>query len=95
MTLDQHSFDHATYKDPNFSKFKINQSYPIAFFSQKMIPIETWYKTHDQKLLVIVEVIKTWHHYLKGYKYKVFILTNYNNHHQFIDMKSLSSCQAR
>ncbi len=58
-----------------------------------MIPTETQYKTHNQELLVIVEALKTWRHYLKGCKYEVFVLTDYNNLRQFIDMKSLSSCQ--
>ena len=31
----------------------------VAFFSRKMIPSETRYKTHDQELLAIVEVFKT------------------------------------
>ena len=67
----------------------------MAYFSRKIIPIETWYKTHDAELLVIVEAFKTWHHYLEGCKHKFFILTNYNNLRQFIDMKSLSSCQVQ
>ncbi len=50
-------------------------------------------KTYNQELLAIIEVFKTWHHYLEGYKYKVFIFTDYNNLRQFIDTKSLSSRQ--
>ena len=33
--------------------------HPVAFFSHKMIPAETRYKTHDGKLLAIVETFKT------------------------------------
>lgn len=55
-----------------------------------MILIETWYETYNRELLVIVEAFQTWRHYLKGYKYKVFVLTNYNNLQKFIDIKSLS-----
>ncbi len=47
MTSDQHSSGHVTYKDPISSKSEIDQWYPVAFFSWKMIPAETWYKTHD------------------------------------------------
>ncbi len=43
----------------------LGQWHLVAFFSRKMIPIETWYETHDGKLLVIVEAFKTWRHYLK------------------------------
>ena len=60
-----------------------------------MIPAETWYETHDSKLLAIVEVFKTWRHYLEGCKYKVLVLTDHNNLQHFIDIKNLSSRQVR
>ena len=56
-----------------------------------MIPIKTQYKTHDGKILAIVEVFKTWHHYLKDYKHEIFAFTDHNYLRRFIDMKSLSS----
>ena len=55
-----------------------------------MIPIQTWYKTYNNKLLAIIETFKTWQHYLKGYKYEIFVLIDHNNFCQFIDTKSLS-----
>lgn len=58
-----------------------------------MIPAETRYKTHNGKLLAIVEVFKTWRHYLKGCKHKVLVLINYKNLCRFMNTKSLSSCQ--
>lgn len=58
-----------------------------------MILAETQYKTHNQKLLAIVKTFKTWHYYLKGCKFKVFILANHNNLRQFMDTKNLSSYQ--
>ena len=60
-----------------------------------MIPAETRYKTHDGKLLAIVEAFKTWRHYLEGCRHKVLVLTDYNNLCQFMDTKSLSSRQVR
>ena len=60
-----------------------------------MIPIETWYKTHNAEFLAIVEAFKTWHHYLESFKHKVLVLTNQNNLRRFIDTKSLSSRQVR
>ena len=60
-----------------------------------MIPAKTWYKTHDGELLAIVEIFKTWPHYLEGYKHKVLVLTNYNNLCHFMDIKNLSSRQVR
>ena len=56
-----------------------------------MISAETWYETHDGKLLAIVKVLKTWHYYLEGYKHEIFVLTDYNNLCHFLDIKSLSS----
>ena len=63
----------------NLNKFDFDQWYPIAYFSRKMIPIETQYETHNVELLAIVEAFKTWRHYLEGCKHKVFVLTNQNN----------------
>ena len=41
--------------------------YPVAFFLQKMIPVETRYETHNGELLAIVEVFKTWKNYLEEF----------------------------
>ena len=65
----------------------------VAYYLYKMISAKTWYKTHDGKLLVIVEVFKTWRHYLEGCNHKVLVFTNYNNFCRFMDMKSLTFCQ--
>ena len=67
----------------------------VAFFSRKMIPTETRYKTNNGELLAIVEAFKTWKHYLEGSQHEVFVLTNHNNLRRFIETKSLSSKQVR
>ncbi len=97
ITLDQHSSGHVTHGDPNsnFPKSEIGQWHLVAFFFRKMIPAETWYETNDQELLAIVEAFKTWHHYLKGCKHEVLVLTDHNNLRWFMDTKSLSSRQVR
>ena len=58
-----------------------------------MIPVKTRYEMHNNKLLAIVKAFKTWSHYLKGGKHKVFVFTDHNNLWQFMNTKSLSSCQ--
>ena len=58
-----------------------------------MISTETYYKTHNGELLVIIETFKTWKHYLEGCKHEVFVLTDHNNLCQFVNRKSLSSKQ--
>ncbi len=60
-----------------------------------MIPIETWYETHNGELLAIIEVFKTWKHYLEGCKHEVLVLTDHKNLQRFINTKSLSSRQVR
>ena len=60
-----------------------------------MIPAKTQYETRNGELLAIVEAFKTWRHYLESCKHKVFVLTDHNNLHQFMDTKSLSSKQVR
>ncbi len=72
-----------------------DQWHLVAFFSRKKISVETRYETYDGELLAIVEAFKTWRHYLESYKYKVLVLTDYNNLQRFMDMKRLSSRQVR
>ncbi len=43
----------------DLAKSEIGQWHPVAYFSRKMIPAETRYKTHDGELLAIVEAFKT------------------------------------
>ena len=60
-----------------------------------MIPAKTRYETHNGELLAIVEVFKTWRHYLEGSQHEVLILTDHNNLRRFMETKSLSSKQVR
>ncbi len=73
----------------------LGQWYPVAFFSRKMILVETRYKTHNGKVLAIIEAFKTWKHNLEDCKYEVLELTDHNNLQHFMDSKSLSSRQVR
>ena len=82
-----------TSPDGVVTKTDLGQWHPVAFFSRKMIPAETRYKTHNGELLAIVKAFKTWRHYLEDCKHEVFVLTDYNNLRYFMDTKSLSSRQ--
>ena len=82
-----------TRPDGVVTKANLSQWHPVAFFFRKMIPAETWYETHNGKLLAIVKAFKTWRHYLEGCKYVVFVFTDHNNLRRFMDTKSLSSRQ--
>ena len=77
------------------TKDNLGQWHPVSFFSKKMIPAKTRYKTHDGKLLAIIKAFKTWQHYLEGCKHEVFVLTDHNNLCCFMDTKKLSSKQVR
>ena len=55
-----------------------------------MILIKIWYKTYNNVFLAIIKVFKTWYHYLKDYKHKVFIFIEYKNLYYFINLKNLS-----
>ena len=44
-----------------------------------MILVETRYEIHNSKLFAIIEVLKTWRHYLENYKHDIFGLIDYNN----------------
>ena len=58
-----------------------------------MILAKIRYKTHNGEFLAIVNVFKTWRHYLEGCKHKVLVLFNHNNLCRFMDTKNLSSRQ--
>lgn len=83
-------FNQLTLLDSIFSKSDFDQEYLVAYFSKKIIFAKTCYKTHNEKFLAIIQVFKTWCHYLKGCKHKVFVLTNHNNLFCFMVTKSLS-----
>lgn len=55
-----------------------------------MIPIKTQYKNHNKEFLAIIKVFKSWKYYLKDYIYKIVIQIDYNNCHQFINIKNLN-----
>ena len=67
----------------------LGQQHLVAFFSQKMIPAETRYETHNGELLAIVKTFKTQKHYLEEF------LIDHNNFRWFMDIKYLSSRQVR
>ena len=60
-----------------------------------MISAKMRYEMQKTELLAIVDVFKNWRYYLKDCKYEVLVLNNHNNLYWFIDIKSLSSHEAR
>ena len=80
-----------TRPDRVVTKTDLGQWHPVAFLFGKMIPAKTRYKTHNGKLLAIIEAFKTWRYYLEGCKHNILVLTDHNNLRCFMDTKSLSS----
>lgn len=68
---------------------EIYQWYHIVCFSQKMISAKTWYETHNQKLMINIEVFKTQCYNLESFKYQVLIFIYHTNFQKFINTKSL------
>ena len=91
--LSQLSF--GTRSDEVPTKANLGQWLLIAFFSRKMIPAETWYKTYNGELLATVKAFKTWQHYLESCKHKVLVFTDNNNLCCFMDTKSPNCRQVR
>lgn len=63
----------------------------MFFYFWKMISAETPYMTYNVEILAIIKVLKTWHHYLKIFKYEVIIHTDHNKLHNFISIKNQRS----
>jgi hypothetical protein len=53
------------------------------------------YKTHDQKLLIIVECFKHWKHYLKKNYYTMKVFIDHNNLKDFMNVKTLNERQVK
>jgi len=66
------------------------QWHPIAFWSRKYITAEINYDIHDKELLVIVDCMKYWRHYLEEFKKPVQVLTNHKNLETFMTTKVLT-----
>ena len=71
------------------------QLHPVAFWSRKCIPAECNYDIHDRELLVIVEAIKHWRHYLEGSRFPFKIFSDHKNLEVFMTTKILNRRQAR
>ena len=67
----------------------------VTYWLRKLMSAEINYKTHNLKLLVIVETFKQWCHYLEGSWYSVEILTDHNNLQSFMKVKVLNERQAQ
>jgi len=56
----------------------------VAFISKSLSTTERNYKIHDKEILVVIQCLKVWRHYLKRAKVKFEIWTDYKNLQYFI-----------
>lgn len=62
----------------------------IVFFLKDDFSAEIYYKTHDNKLLIIIAALKTLRLYFQACKHKSFIFIDKNNFECFINTKKLN-----
>jgi hypothetical protein len=66
---------------------------PVAFYSQKLIPIKKNYITRDQEILVIIASFKEWRHYLEMPAFIMRVVSDHFNLQSFMIMKNLNRRQ--
>ena len=69
--------------------------HPIAFYSNKFSDAELNYDIHDKEMVVIVDCLKEWRHFLQGSPHRVVVYTDHRNLEYFNSTKSLNPRQAR
>ena len=57
----------------------LGQWHLVAYYFHKIISAKTQHKTHNGKLLAILEVFKIWRHYLEDCNQKILIFIYQNN----------------
>ena len=67
----------------------------MTFIFRKIISTKQNYKTHNQKLLIIVQIFKIWKHYLKNNLKTIEVWSNHNNFRKFMKQKKLNFKQVR
>ncbi|SLM37608.1 gag polymerase env [Lasallia pustulata] len=52
---------------------------PVAYYSKKLLDMETRYGTGEHELLAIVKAMHHWQHYCQGARHPIVILTDHAN----------------
>ena len=69
------------------------RKHPVAYYSKKLTPEESRYRTPDQELLAVVYSMKHWRHFLEGARHQVIVLSDHNNLRWFNTTTKLSRRQ--
>ncbi|SLM37413.1 retrotransposon nucleocapsid protein [Lasallia pustulata] len=68
---------------------------PVAYYSKKLLDMETQYGTGEQELLAIVEAMHHWRHYCQGARHPIVVLTDYANLVWFMTTPNLTRRQLK
>ena len=69
--------------------------HPFAYHSATFSPAERKYDIYDRELLVVIQALKEWSHYLTGTEHLVTVITDHKNLGYFKQPQNLSCRQAR
>src|SRR6266571_7864096 len=69
--------------------------HPVAYYSQKMIPLELNYNIYNKELLGIVVAFKEWRVFLQGIIKPFIIKTDHRNLISFLITKELNRQQVK
>ena len=68
---------------------------PVAYYSKKLLDMETRYRMGEQELLAIVEAMHHWRHYCQGARYLIVVLTDHANLVWFMTTPNLTRRQLK
>jgi len=68
---------------------------PVAYISKSLNEAERNYEIHNKKMLVIIQYLEAWRHFLEGAKNQFEIWTDYENLEYFMKTQKLNRRQVR
>ena len=68
---------------------------PVAYISKLSNEAKRNYKIHNKKMLVIIQCLKAWRHFLEGAKDQFKIWTDHKNLEYFMKAQKLNRRQTR
>ena len=69
--------------------------HPVAYYSESLNTVERNYEIHDKEMLVIIQALEEWRHFLEGTRHLVEVWTDHKNLQYFMTAKKLNRRQAQ
>ena len=76
-------------------KYEDERWRPVAYISKSLNETKRNYEIHDKEMLVIIQCLEAWRHFLEGAKDQFEIWTDHKNLEYFIKAQKLNQRQAR